>query len=82
LALIIDELFTLPFDFIGFIVNVITQTAYKTAWENYRRELNTLLIRARRDYEEGRIDRNDLRELKHAIFQEMRLARKVLESRG
>jgi hypothetical protein len=80
-VLIIDDLLTLPVKLSEVILNVLVQTAYKSAWAEYRRQLNIALIRLRRDFEQGKLKRNKMRKLESNIFREMRVARRILESK-
>lgn len=81
MPLLVDDLLELPFQLFGTIFNVIVQTSYKSAWANYKRELNIALLRMRRDFEEGRLTREEMKEIESHIFKEMRVANRMLGPR-
>jgi hypothetical protein len=80
LALLVDDLLSFPIQVFELVFNAIIETSYKSSWNDYRRQLNVILMRVRRDYHEGKISRSQMQELKEKIFKELRLANFILES--
>jgi hypothetical protein len=80
LALLVDDLLSLPIQLFEVIFNTVVQTAAKGAWVDYRRRLNIALISLHRDYEEGKITKNKMRALESNIFKELRLANTMIGS--
>jgi hypothetical protein len=60
--------------------NSVIQTAYKGAWAEYRRQLNVLLLRVKRDFREGKISKEKMSEMETKIFTELRVANRILSS--
>lgn len=80
MALLVDDVLAIPVQFFEVIFNSIIQTAYKATWSEYRRQLNVLLLRLKRDYKEGKVSREKMQEIEAKIFKEMRLANRALSS--
>ncbi|MGI0090085.1 MAG: hypothetical protein ACREBS_00100 [Nitrososphaerales archaeon] len=78
MTLLVDNLLEIPVQFFQLIFNAIVQTAYKSTWMEYRRQLNIALIKLRREYEEGRLTKKEMEKVETRIFYELRLAGKVL----
>ena len=82
MVFLVDDILEIPAQFFQVIFNSVIQTAYKSAWLEYRRQLNIALIRARRQHEEGRLSKDQFREIEKQIFTELRLAKRVLGQVG
>jgi hypothetical protein len=78
MVLVADDLLQLPAKFFEIILSTLVQTAYKTRWAEYRGQLTVLLLRLKRDYAEGKISRDEMKEMESRIFRELRIAKKVL----
>jgi hypothetical protein len=74
--LLIDDLLGLPGTIGKIILNTMAQTVEKVAWAEYSRDLKKVLLQARHDYDEGRLEQSDFREIESHVFAEMRLSRK------
>jgi hypothetical protein len=82
MAILVDDVLAIPIQFFETIFNAVIQTAYKSAWSDYRRQLNVLLLRVKRDFREGKISEADMKKMESKIFLELRLANKVISSRS
>jgi hypothetical protein len=80
MALLVDDVLALPIQFFEVIFNSIIQTTYKSTWAEYRRQLNIILLRLKRDYKEGKISKERMKEIESKIFFELRLANQVLSA--
>jgi hypothetical protein len=80
MAILVDDILAIPIQFFEVIFNSIIQTAYKTTWAEYRRQLNVMLLRLKRDYKEGKITREKMKQIESKIFLELRIANRVLSS--
>jgi hypothetical protein len=80
MTLLVDDLLEIPVQFFQVIFNAIVQTAYKSTWADYRRQLNISLIKLRREYEEGRVTKEEMQKIEARIFSELRLANRVLSA--
>jgi hypothetical protein len=80
MALLVDDVLAIPIQFFEVIFNSIVQTAYKSTWAEYRRQLTVMLLRLKRDYKEGKITRETMKQVESKIFLELRLANRVLSS--
>jgi hypothetical protein len=80
MALLVDDVLAIPLQFFEVIFNSVIQTAYKASWAEYRRQLNVMLLRLKRDYKEGKITREKMKQIESKIFFELRLTNKVLSS--
>jgi Fe-S cluster biosynthesis and repair protein YggX len=78
MALLVDDILTLPGTIGKIIFNTLAQTVEKVAWAEYSRDLKKLLLQARHDYDEKKITRDKFREVEKYVFSEMRAARKVV----
>jgi hypothetical protein len=74
--LLVDDLLSLPSTIGKIILNTMAQTVEKVAWAEYSRDLKKVLLQARHDYDEGRLDQAKFREIESYVFAEMRLSRK------
>ncbi|MHB1908721.1 MAG: hypothetical protein ACYCQJ_07590 [Nitrososphaerales archaeon] len=81
MALLVDDVLAIPIQFFEVIFNSIIQTAYKATWSEYRRQLNVLLLRVKRDYKEGKVSKEEMQAMETKIFAELRLANRALSSR-
>jgi hypothetical protein len=79
---IVGEILSIPGKIGGIILNTMAQTVQKVAWTEYSRELKKVLLQARHDYEEGKIDRQKFKEVEGYVFSEMKISRKVLTSKA
>jgi hypothetical protein len=77
---IVSELLSIPGKIGSIILNTMSQTVQKVAWTEYSRDLKKLLLQARHDLDEGKIDRDKFREVESYVFKEMKMARSVLAS--
>ena len=82
MPLLVDDLLSIPAEFLQVIFNAVIQTAYKGSWIEYRRQLNIALIRARRKYEEGKMTKKEFNEIEQKIFTEMRMANRIIGPLG
>jgi chaperonin cofactor prefoldin len=78
MVIVADDALFLPIQFIKLILNALIQTTYKTAWAEYRRDLNILLLQLKRDYREQKISKEEMKEMEAKIFLELRIAKKML----
>jgi hypothetical protein len=78
---IVGEILSLPGKIGGIILNTMAQTVHKVAWAEYSRDLKKMLLQARHDYDEKKIDQKQFREIESFVFREMRAARKVVGGR-
>jgi hypothetical protein len=81
MVLIIDDILSIPSKIGGIILNTMAQTIQKVAWAEYSRELKKILLQARHDLDEGKINKTRFAEVESYIFQEMKIARMVLTSK-
>lgn len=82
MVLIVDDLLAIPGKIGSIILKTIYQTAYKTAWINYQRELNNMLIRAKHERQTGKIAEEKYKEMEEYVFKEMRIARMAMSKAG
>jgi hypothetical protein len=75
---IISPIIKLPGTIGGIILNTLVQTVHKVAWTEYSSNLKKLLLRARHDYDSGKITKEQFQEIEKDVFGEMRMVRKVL----
>ena len=80
MALLVDDILALPGTIGKIILNTIAQTVHKVAWADYSRDLKKILLRARYDYDNKKIDKEKFKEVEAYVFKEMRLAKKELSS--
>jgi hypothetical protein len=78
--LLVDDILKLPKTIGNIIFNTLAQTVNKVAWTEYSRDLKKILLRARHDYDNGKIDKARFNEIESFVFKEMRAVRKVLAS--
>ena len=78
MVLVVDDILSLPIKIGEIIFNSITQTAYKTAWIGYQKQLNNMLIRAKYDRETGKLSEKKYQKIESYIFREMRIVRRIL----
>ena len=79
MALLVDDILALPGTIGKIILNTIAQTVQKVAWAEYSRGLKKILLRARHDYDNKKIDKEKFKEVEAYVFKEMRIANKVLK---
>jgi hypothetical protein len=78
MVLVVDDLLAVPAEFFQVIFNAVIQTAYKSAWVEYRRQLNIALIRAKRNHEEAKISKKEYKQIEEKVFAELRIANRVI----
>jgi hypothetical protein len=54
---IVSEILSIPGKIGGIILNTLSQTIQKVAWTEYSRDLKKMLLQARHDLDEGKIER-------------------------
>lgn len=81
MVLVVDDVLALPGTIGKIIFQTLAQTVEKVAWVEYSRDLKRLLLRARHDYENGKITEAQFREVESYVFKEMRVARKIISGR-
>jgi hypothetical protein len=77
---IVSELLSIPGKIGGIILNTLSQTVQKVAWTEYSRDLKKMLLQARHDLDEGKIEKERFKEVEGYVFKEMKMARSVLSS--
>jgi hypothetical protein len=77
---IVSEILSLPGKIGGIILNTLSQTVQKVAWTEYSRDLKKMLLQARHDLDEGKIEREKFKDVERHVFKEMKIARNVLAS--
>jgi Fe-S cluster biosynthesis and repair protein YggX len=77
---IVSEILSLPGKIGGIILDTMSQTVQKVAWTEYSRDLKKMLLQARHDLDENRIDKDTFRDVEKYVFKEMKIARSVLTS--
>jgi hypothetical protein len=77
---IVGELLSIPGKIGGIILNTLSQTVQKVAWTEYSRDLKKMLLQARHDLDEGKIQRDKFKQVETYVFREMKIARSVLSS--
>jgi len=80
MALVVDDILKLPGTIGKIILNTLAQTVQKVAWAEYSRALKKLLLRARHDYDNKKIDKDKFKVIESYVFKEMRIAKKGLSS--
>jgi hypothetical protein len=78
---IVSEILSIPGKIGGIILNTLSQTIQKVAWTEYSRDLKKMLLQARHDLDEGKIQRDRFREVESYVFKEMKTARRVLAAK-
>lgn len=78
MALIVDDLLSIPGEIGKIILNALAQTVEKVAWVEYSKNLKKLLLRARHDYETGKITKEQFQEIEKYVFREMRIAKRAI----
>jgi Fe-S cluster biosynthesis and repair protein YggX len=78
MALLVDDILFLPGTIGKIIFNTLSQTVEKVAWTEYTRGLKKMLLRARHDYDNKKIDREKFNEVESYVFKEMRIANKAM----
>jgi Fe-S cluster biosynthesis and repair protein YggX len=78
MALLVDDIVFLPGTIGKIIFNTLVQTIHKVAWSEYGGDLKKLLLRARHDYDEGKISKEKFQEIEKEVFGEMRMVRRVM----
>ena len=82
MVLLVDDLLGLPGTIGKIIFSTLAQTVEKVAWVEYSRDLKRMLLKARHDYDNKRIDSTKFKEIEGFVFREMRIAKNVLTSKG
>jgi hypothetical protein len=77
---IVGEILSLPGKIGGIILNTLSQTVQKVAWTEYSRDLKKMLLQARHDLDEGKIEKEKFKQVEGFVFKEMKMARYVLSS--
>jgi hypothetical protein len=77
---IVSEILSIPGKIGGIILNTLSQTVQKVAWTEYSRDLKKMLLQARHDLDEGKIEREKFKDVESHVFREMKIARSVLSS--
>jgi hypothetical protein len=80
MVLLVDDILKLPKTIGNIIFNTLAQTVNKVAWTEYSRDLKRILLRARHDYDNGKIDKEKFNQIESYVFKEMRAVKKVLSS--
>jgi hypothetical protein len=75
---IVGPVLKLPGTIGSIIFNTLVQTIHKVAWSEYGRNLKKLLLRARHDYDNKKISKEQFKEIEADVFKEMRAVRRVL----
>ena len=78
MALIVDDVLALPGTIGKIIFNTLFQTVQKVSWVEYSRELKKVLLQARHDYDEGKIDKEKFNEVEKYVFGEMKIAKRFI----
>jgi Fe-S cluster biosynthesis and repair protein YggX len=78
MALIVDDVLGLPGTIGKIIFNTLFQTIQKVSWVEYSRELKKVLLQARHDYDEGKIEKETFQEVEKYVFSEMKMAKKFI----
>jgi hypothetical protein len=81
MALLVDDIVFLPSTIGKIIFNTLVQTIHKVAWTEYGSNLKKLLLRARHDYENKKITKDQFREIEKDVFKEMRMVRQVMSGK-
>jgi hypothetical protein len=80
MALMVDDIIFLPSTIGKIIFNTLIQTIHKVAWTEYGGNLKKLLLRARHDYDNNKITKEQFQEIEKDVFKEMRMVRRVMSS--
>jgi Fe-S cluster biosynthesis and repair protein YggX len=78
MVLIVDDILRLPGTIGGIIFQSLVQTVEKVAWTEYRRNLRKMLLRARHDYENNKIKKEQFEEIQSYVFGEMKIAKQAM----
>ena len=81
MGLLVDDILFLPGTIGKLIFNTLAQTINKVAWTEYSRDLKKVLLRARHDYDNKKIEKERFREIENYVFKEMKIAKQVLSGR-
>jgi len=81
MVLIVDDILMLPKTIGGVILNSLYQTVIKLSWAEYQTQLRKTLVRARYDLDNGKLSQQRFKEIESHIFREMRIARKMVDSK-
>lgn len=79
---VVGEILSIPGKIGGIILNTMAQTVQKVAWTEYSRELKKILLQARHDLDEGKIDQEKFNEVESYVFQEMKITKRVLTTKA
>ncbi len=82
MGLLVDDILFLPGTISKIILNTIAQTVQKVAWTEYSRDLKKILLMARHDYDNKKIDKEKFKEIEAYVFKEMRIANNVLKGKS
>jgi Fe-S cluster biosynthesis and repair protein YggX len=78
MGLLVDDIIFLPGTIGKIIFNTLAQTVEKVAWTEYSRDLKKILLRARHDYDNKKINRGKFNEVESYVFREMRIANQAV----
>jgi len=81
MVLIVDDILMLPKTIGGVILNSLYQTVTKLSWAEYQTKLRKTLVKARYDLDNGKLSQQRFKEIESHIFREMRIARKMVDSK-
>jgi Fe-S cluster biosynthesis and repair protein YggX len=81
MALLVDDILFLPGTIGKIIFSTLSQTIEKVAWMDYNRDLKRMLLRARHDLDNNKLDRAQFSEVEQYVFKEMRIANRALASK-
>jgi Fe-S cluster biosynthesis and repair protein YggX len=81
MGLLVDDILFLPGTIGKIIFSTLSQTVEKVAWTEYNGKLKKMLLRARHDLDNNKIDRVKYKEIESYVFTEMRRANKALASK-
>jgi len=81
MGLIVDDIIMLPKTIWDIIMNTLAQTVSKVAWTEYGQDIKKILLRARNDYENKKIDADQYKEVEAYVFKEIKIVNQALASR-
>jgi len=80
MVLLVDDILKLPGTIGSIIFQSLIQTVEKVGWTDYNRQLRKILLRARHDLENDKINKEQFDEVQSYVFGEMKIARQMLAS--
>jgi Fe-S cluster biosynthesis and repair protein YggX len=78
MALIVDDILFLPGTIGKIIFSTLSQTIEKVAWTEYHRGLKKMLMVARHDYDNKKINKEKFNEVESYVFKEMRIVNQAM----